>query len=236
MGSMDENNLYVLSHSPLVGPLTWKFVADQMRQRDINVIVPTLTDSPNSENPFWKQHADSVAQELAQIPKSIPITWVTHSGAGPIVPAIRQLLASPVNAYVFVDAGVPRNGASRLDLMKSEDSDWAQEFQQYLEGGGRFPNWSADDLREIIPDTDVREQMMTEIRPRGLSFFTEPIPVFDGWPDAPCIYVQFSAPYKTVAAQARQLGWPTYEFEAGHFHMLVDPEAVTNMIVEVANR
>ena len=57
---MDENNVYVLIHSPLVGPLTWKLVADQMRQRNREVIVPTLVDSPDSEEPYWKQHAESV--------------------------------------------------------------------------------------------------------------------------------------------------------------------------------
>jgi hypothetical protein len=35
---------------------------------------------------------------------------------------------------------------------------------------------------------------------------------------------------------AQQAGWPTYELEAGHFHMLVDVSAVTNMIVEAADR
>ena len=31
-------------------------------------------------------------------------------------------------------------------MMKSEESDWAEQFQKYLEGGGRFPNWSSEDL------------------------------------------------------------------------------------------
>ena len=46
---MNKNNVYVLIHSPLVGPLTWKLVADQMRQRDMEVIVPTLVDAPDFE-------------------------------------------------------------------------------------------------------------------------------------------------------------------------------------------
>ena len=233
---MNKNNMYVLIHSPLVGPLTWKLVADQMRQGDINVITPTLVDTPDSEKPYWKQHAESVSQALAHIPKDTSVTLVAHSGAGPLLPAIREALANPVNAYLFVDAGIPRADATRLDLMQSEESSWAKEFQEYLEGGGRFPNWSSEDLREILPDKELREQMVSEINPRELDFFAEPIPVFEGWPDAPCIYILFSEPYKRAAVQARESGWPTYELEAGHFHMLVDAKAVTDLIIEAVNK
>jgi hypothetical protein len=233
---MNKNNVFVLIHSPLVGPLTWKLVADQMRQRAIEVIVPTLEDSPNSLEPYWKQHAESVSQALSQISKETSLTLVAHSGAGPLLPAIRAELANPINAYVFVDAGIPRDSATRLDLMKSEDSDWAKQFQEYLENGGRFPNWSSEDLHEIIPDENLRNRLVTEINPRALDFFTEPIPVFEGWPDAPCVYILFSEPYKGAARQARESGWQTYELESGHFHMLVDPKTVTDLIIESVNK
>jgi hypothetical protein len=207
-----------------------------MRQKSLNVVIPLLLDSPDSPEPFWKQHAESVSQALAYIPKDNALTLVAHSGAGPLLPAIRQYLPNPVNAYVFVDAGIPRVDSTRLDLMKSEDPEWAEQFQTDLERGERFPNWSMEDLQEVIPDESLRKQMVAEIRPRALSFFTEPIPVFDGWPDAACIYIRFSAPYERPAAQARQAGWPTYELEAAHFHMLVDPITVTEVIIKAVNK
>jgi hypothetical protein len=233
---MAKNNVYVLIHSPLVGPLTWKLVADEMRQRGIEVVLPTLVDSPDSKEPYWKQHAESVAQALTQLPRDTSVTLVAHSGAGPLLPAIRKSIANPIHTYLFVDAGIPHNGATRLELMNSEDSDWAKEFQEYLEGGGYFPNWSVDDLQEIIPDESLRAQMIAEIHARALDFFTEPIPIFEGWPDAPCVYILFSEPYKRAAVQARESGWLTYELEAGHFHMLVDAKAVTNLIIEAVNK
>ena len=232
---MRDTPLYVLIHSPLVGGLTWTWVADQMQQKGLNVVVPLLLDSPNSPKPFWKQHTKSVTPALAHIPRSEAVTLIAHSGAGPLLPAIRQSLGNPVNAYVFVDAGIPRDGATRLDLMKSEDPVWAEQFQEELERGERFPNWSMEDLRNVIPDESLRRQMVAEIHPRGLSFFTEPIPAFSGWPDAPCVYIRFSAPYERPAALARQAGWTTYELEAGHFHMLVDPAIVTEMILKAVN-
>ena len=227
-----KENLFVLIHSPLVGPLTWSQVAREMQRRGLQVVVPTLNDSTDSKNPFWNQHADSVSRSLAKIHEEDQVVLVAHSGAGPLLPAIRKAIPNPVYAYVFVDAGTPRDTATRLDLMQSEDSSWAKEFQEYLEAGGQFPNWSAEDLREIIPDNKLREQMASEINPRGLDFFIEPIPVFANWPDAPCIYILFSETYRRVEAEARQAGWKTYTLEAGHFHMLVDAKAVTDLILD----
>lgn len=232
----EQNNVYVLIHSPLVGGLTWTLVADQMRHMGLDVVIPLLLDSPDSPEPSWKQHVESVSRALAHIPQSTSITLVAHSGAGPLLPAIRQYLPNPVNAYVFVDAGIPRDGFTRLDLMKWEDPEWAEQFQEELERGERFPNWSMEDLRDVIPDKSLRKQMVAEIHPRGLAFFTEPIPVFSEWPDAPCVYIRFSAPYDRPAAQARQAGWHTYELDAGHFHMLVDPAAVAGTIIKAINK
>ena len=233
---MIENNMYVLIHSPLAGPLTWSLVANEMRKRSLDVLVPVLEDSPASNAPLWKQQAESAARSIADIPIDFPLSLVAHSGAGPLLPVIRQSIPNPVSAYVFVDAGLPQDGATRLDLMLSEDPDWAREFQAFLEGGGRFPDWSIDDLREILPDEPLRDRMAADLRPRGLDFFTEPIPVFPGWPDAPCIYILFSPPYRSDEAQAREAGWITDTLEAGHFHMLVDPSTVTDRIILAVNK
>jgi pimeloyl-ACP methyl ester carboxylesterase len=229
-------NTYVLIHSPLVGPLTWSLVAAEMRQRGLDVIVPVLEDSPASTAPYWEQHAESVARTLAAIPEESRLILVAHSGTGPLLPVIRQAIPNPISAYIFVDAGLPQDGATRLELMNSEDSNWAQEFQMFLENGGRFPNWSSEDLAEILPDEHLRNQMVAELHPRGLDFFTEPIPVFPKWPDAPCIYILFSPPYERAEIQARQLGWISDTLGAGHFHMLVDPIAVTDKIIQAVNK
>jgi hypothetical protein len=228
---MDENIIYALIHSPLVGPLTWQLVYSEMEKRGLEAIVPTLSEHPNSALPFWQQHAESVAHRLTRIPQSRSIVLVAHSGAGPLLPIIRQSLAHSIGAYVFADAGLPRDRSSRIDLMRSHDQSWAEQFHQTLLQGGRFPTWNEDDLREVIPDDDLRRKMVAEINPRPLSFFTEPIPVFAGWPDAPCAYIKFSAPYDGDARQARQANWPVREMNAGHFHMLVDPSGVTDVIV-----
>ena len=232
---MNGKPVYVLIHSPLVGGLTWTLVADQLWQLGQTVVVPILSDSTASREPFWKQHAESVAPALVHVPQDDAVTLVAHSGAGPLLPIIRQNIPNPIYAYVFVDAGIPHDRATRLDLMKSEDSEWAKQFEEELKRGEKFPTWSNEDLREIVPDENLRNKLVAEIHPRGLDFFTEPIPVFREWPDAPCIYILFSPPYERAEVQAREAGWKTYTLEAGHFHMLVDAKAVADIIIKSVN-
>jgi hypothetical protein len=224
---------FALIHSPLVGPLTWEPVADSLRQRGHTVLVPQLSDDPASPRPFWQQHAQAVAQALAPLNLQQPLVLVAHSGAGPLLPAIRQQLARPVAAYLFVDAGIPQDGLSRLALMAQEDPAAAQTFQAGLAGGGRYPTWSAADLATIIPNPALCQRLAAEVCPRPLAFYDEPIPVFPGWPDAPAAYLQLSDGYDVPARQAVQRGWLVQHLHAHHFHMLVAPKVVARALLEL---
>lgn len=79
---MSEETVFVLVHSPLVGPLTWLRVAAMLRSLGQVTVTPTLHDDPASSVPSWQQHADSVAQVLTPLPAARPLVLVGHSGAG----------------------------------------------------------------------------------------------------------------------------------------------------------
>ncbi len=223
----------VLVHSPLAGPSTWFPVAEALLRWEAEPLVPTLVDDGDLGRPFWRQHADAVVRAVAPIPHAIPLALVGHSGAGPLLPAIRQGVEHPVAAYVFVDAGIPADGKSRLELMEAEDPPFAHHLRRHLTAGGRFPAWTEEDLAPILPEARLRRRLLAELRPRPLAFFAEPIPVFAGWPDAPCGYLKFSPAYDVPARRAREAGWHYREIAAGHFHMLVDPAAVADALLDL---
>jgi len=227
---------FVLIHSPLVGPFTWSLVADALHAHQIEALVPSLIDSESDARPYWQQYASAVARELASVPAHCSLILVGHSGAGPLLPAIRQFVPHRVAAYFFVDAGLPRHGASRLELLATESSALATHVRHHLELGGRFPEWTDDQLCTIIPNPQDRKQLLAELQPRALPFFTEPIPVFEGWPDAPCVYIQFSASYDSSLQFALQKGWLIHILKGDHFHMLVEPEIVTQVLIEAAHK
>lgn len=223
---------FVLVHSPLVGPFTWTLVVDDLQRQGLAVIVPMLTDSETAPEtvmdsdsqvaptPLWQIHAACVERALASVPPTSSVVLVAHSGAGVLLPAIRERLVHLVAAYVFVDAGLPHPLHSRFD-------DLPEDLRALLRAEERFPQWTDADLSEAVPDVSLRSALLAELHPRPLAFFTEPLPVFAGWPDAPGAYLQFTSSYDSAAQEAQALGWAYRRLQADHFHMLVDSHAVT---------
>jgi hypothetical protein len=227
------NASIVLIPSPLNGPLVWAPVSRVLRARGVPTLIADLQDDPDDVAPYWSQHAASVARELNNLHEEQRTILVGHSGAGPLLPAVGAFSPHPVAGYLFVDAGLPIPGQSRLQELEATLPDMGRELRPQLEAGGRFPEWTDQVAREILPDEGIRRGILAQLRPRGLRFFTEPFPHFDRWPDAPCGYLRFSPAYEGPATEARAMGWTYREIDAGHFHMAVAPEAVAGMILEM---
>ena len=60
--------------------------------------------------------------------------------------------------------------------------------------------------------------------------------IFKNWPDAPSGYLQFTPTYDIGKKRAEKSGWDYACMEGGHFHMLEDPQAVTNALIEMVER
>jgi pimeloyl-ACP methyl ester carboxylesterase len=228
------SDLFVLVHSPLVGPLTWALVAEVLRQRGIDALVPVLRDAEDSDQPYWQQEVASVTQALAAEPVDRALVLVGHSGAGALLPAIGQSAEHRITAYIFVDAGLPLDGMSRLEEMAASAPELAEQLRAHLAAGGRFPTWGEEDLRDVVPDARLRRRLLAELQPRPLAFFAEPIPGFAQGPDVPCPYLQFGTTYAAAGERAQRDGWPYRQLAGGHFHMLVDPAGVAAALVDLA--
>src|SRR5262249_41646529 len=98
--------IVVLVHSPLVGPFTWALVADILKARNVEVVVPVLRNDQEEYAkgiPYWEQHALAVKTALSPYPPDSPVILIGHSGAGPLLPTIAEAIAQPLAAYIFVD-------------------------------------------------------------------------------------------------------------------------------------
>ena len=192
--------------------------------------MPTLVDDEGAPEPFWSQQASSVARS---IPAEGPVALVAHSGAGPLLPGIAAALDTRPAAFLLVDALLPRDGSSRLQLLARVSPEAAEELRLELAAGRRVPSWTEDQLAGAVPTVAVRRRVLSEMRPRGRRFFEEQIPVPEGWPEAPCGYLQLSPFYGPAAAEARSRGWPVRVIDAGHLHTVVDPGSVSARLTEL---
>ena len=224
----------VLVHSPLTGPEAWGLLPSVLRDRGHDVVVVDVPD--DDAPPYASRYVARAALQVREACGDARVTLVGHSGAGYLLPLLgnaRRAARAPVAAYVFLDAGLPPGRpTNRLDLMRAEAPEVADELAALLAGGGTFPDWTDDDLRELVPDDAARGSLVAGLRRRGADFFTETLPVAPDWPDALCSFLRLSPGYDSAARIAGLRGWSCVlgpdDRPGGHFAALVDPEAVAD--------
>ncbi|MFF2509037.1 alpha/beta hydrolase [Streptomyces sp. NPDC058067] len=227
--------VFVLVHSPSVGPSTWRPVAEHLTAAGYQVRVPSLLHIGSGDPPFWPRVADAVHEDLRQVPVDSPVTLVAHSNAGLFLPAIRSRLDHPVAASVFVDAPLPaRFGPTPVATPEFLD------FLGPMAVNGRLPRWTdwwaEEDIAPMFSDSDpAQRQKITEEQPRlPLSYYEQHIPVPQGWDDHPCSYLLFGPPYDAMATEARTRGWQVAHLPGEHLHQIIAPAATTKHLVTLA--
>ena len=208
-----SDSLIVLIPSPLLGPYSWSFVHHELAERGWDALVSVDLHDPVGRQPCWRRTVGGVEATLRDSEEERPVVLVAHSGAGPLLPAVGAIVRQPIAAYVFVDAGLPSGGTSRLEAIATEDATSAAELGAALDAGRRFPAWTDKDLGQLVPEPDRRQALLDELRPRGRDYWTEELPDVSGWPDAPCGYLTFSPPYLSAAEHAYVLQLTRCEHE-----------------------
>lgn len=208
-----------LIHSPFTSAVAWGGAPAALRAKGFTVLVPEVLD--DDEPPYASRFVARVSQQLQIEAPAQRLVLVGHGGAGPLLPQIafgRHASGTPVDGYVFVDAQLPRTlkSATRLDLLEADDPVSCATLSQQLADGARVPDWTDADLQDVLPDGIDRALLLAGLRPRSMDFFTEPLPVPEDWPDAPCAYIQLSDTYAGAARTAELRGWNVHRQDAHH--------------------
>ncbi|MCN9243408.1 alpha/beta hydrolase [Streptomyces sp. RY43-2] len=224
--------IFVLVHSPSVGPSTWTPVADRLTSAGYRVQVPSLLHVGEGAPPFWPRAVDAVRDDLRRVPADTPVVLVAHSNAGLFLPAIRAGLDHPVAASVFVDAALPaRDGETPVATPELLD------FLRPMAVHGVLPRWTdwwdEADIAPMFSDPVMRKTVVEEQPTLPLSYYEQRIPVPAGWDDHPCSYLLFGPPYEELAAEARERGWRVAHLPGEHLHQIIDPAGTARHLVEL---
>ncbi|MGW6054247.1 alpha/beta hydrolase [Streptomyces sp. NPDC055189] len=225
--------IFVLVHSPSVGPSTWHPVAEHLTAAGYQVRVPSLLQIGAGAPPYWPRIADTVREDLRQVPVGQPVTLVAHSNAGLFLPTIRSRLDHSVSSSIFVDAALPaRPGPTPVAPAE------LLEFLRPMAVNGRLPRWTdwwdQADVAPMFSDPVVRQTVIEEQPTLPLSYYEQHIPAPDNWDDHPCSYLLFSPPYDELAAEARARGWRVTHLPGAHLHQIVDPVGTARQLVALA--
>jgi hypothetical protein len=74
--------VFVLVHSPSVGPLTWGPVADALAVRHYESVIPSLLDVADADPPFWPRVVDLVNVARSRLDQDQCVLLVANSNAG----------------------------------------------------------------------------------------------------------------------------------------------------------
>jgi pimeloyl-ACP methyl ester carboxylesterase len=224
--------VFVLIHSPFVGPTTWSLVARELERHGREALVPSLLGIADAEGPQWHRAGEAVRAAVASTAN--PVVLVGHSGGGFLLPMIADTLTAEVAALVFVDSFLPPPSGS-LRLAPPEFVDQLRP----LATDGVLPPWSSwfgeDAMRELVPDNRLRTALEDEMPRLRLSYFEASVPLPDGWQTRPCAYLLLSGePYEESAADARGRAWPVAEISGvGHLAMATEPIPVTDALLDL---
>jgi len=214
----------VLLPSPLLGAAVWGPVAEELRVRGWPVT--TAAAGPGVRTP-----ADVLDGLLRDVPDEPGIVLVPHSNAGLYVAALAA--ARDVAGIVFVDAGLP----SRAWETPTAPAELRAMLAGLADGAGLLPPWTSwwptEDVSGLFPDAETRRRVEDEQARLPLSYFDGRVPSPPGWESLPAAYLAFGETYRDEHAEAVRRGWAVRSLPGEHLHMLVDPRAVVEALVEV---
>ena len=131
--------VFVLVHSPSVGPATWLPVAQRLRLAGHQAIVPSLLSVGDGRPPYWRRVLAAVTAGLAGLDPDQPLVLVVHSNAGVFVPVLIDGLRQQVAGCIFADATIPAVACSTP--MAGED--FLPVLRGLAQPDGRLPKWSS---------------------------------------------------------------------------------------------
>ena len=226
-------SLIALVHAPVLGPGSWRPVADELARAGNQVLVPALAGFADGGAPYAPRLVSRAAGQVRAGSRD-GVVLVTHSGAGVFVPHLIAAIGADDAVAVFVDAALPTWSSASTVV-----DDGFLPYLRDLASDGIVPPWPqwwpGEDLSPLFPDEATRQAVTSEAAALPLRFFEEALPALaDGWPPCRAGYLVFSEPYRREADAAARAGWPVRELPGGHLHMLVDPGAVAAAITSLA--
>jgi pimeloyl-ACP methyl ester carboxylesterase len=174
------------------------------------------------------------------------VVLVGFSSSGAVVTGVADRVPSQIAGVVYLDAFVPEDGQSVLDLITPERRQMMETMVNAEGNGWLLPRFAPPPWETIVrtmwgvtDDDDVR-WMLERLDPTPFGHLKDPVrrtnPAAERLPRAYVRFPQFSNPRfdKHAEMARRSPQWSYRELEAAHFAPVTMPDQVVEVLLELA--
>ena len=233
---------YLLVHGGWHGGWYWRRVTSILREAGHEVFTPTLTGLGERAHLLSPEiDLDTHIRDIMGVLKYEDLhdlILVGHSYAGMIITAIAEQAPERLAHLVYLDAFIPKNGESLIDVI---GPDFAATFHEMVQGEGE--GWRLPPLPlELLGISEEADKlwMTPKLTDQPFKAFSQSVRLRDEAAASRIsrtfIYCNNPAigPYDRFAEQARQEGWRYREIATGHIPMVTAPRQTADLLLELA--
>lgn len=233
---------FVLVHGSWGGGWQWRGVADRLREHGHRVFTPTLTGLGEREHLVTPAtDLDTHTADIANV-----IRWedlrdvalVGTSYGGLVISGVADRMPERIRALVYLDAALPQQGKSMLDLVPPERRAMVEGVAREQGDGFKIPTSLVLDTG--IADDAERAAYLAKMSPHPLPSLVQPVHLSGRYLEvANKIYILASLKpthhfqdYYNFAS--RTPGWTARTIASNHFPMTTMPDETAALLTELA--
>jgi pimeloyl-ACP methyl ester carboxylesterase len=242
--------VHVLVHAAWHGGWCWKKVTPLLREQGQDVHTPTLTglgDRAHLINPNigLETHIQDVVNVL-EYEDLNRVILVGHSSSGAVITGVAERVPERLAHIVYLDAFVPDDGQSLMDLIPPDRRRGMQQRVQSEGQGWLLPSLAPVPWDQFLRDAWRIEQaadrswMLARLGPAPFRIFTDPVRrsnlAASKLPRTFIRCLQWPNPVfdRTADISGRTVGWRYRELATSHEPFVTHPHELANLLLEAA--
>lgn len=222
------------------GGWCWERVAPSLRAAGHDVYTPTLTgvsDRAHLINP-----STGLDTHIADVTRLIEfyglhdVVLLGHSYAGQVVTGVADVMPDRIGHRIYLDAFVGDDGDAAIDLLPESVAGHYRESVASTGFGWLIPPRSLEVLG--VTQSEDLEWLTPRLTPHPWKTYTDRLELSGAAKTVAASYIEctdWMRVFRPYAAKAAAAGFVTREIPTGHEAMVTEPEALAEMLIELAS-
>lgn len=229
--------LWLLVPSFLLGPETWRGVAEVLRMLRQDVVVPAPKPTTPREADHLSPWLDDVLSVVPEEP-NLRVVAVGHSATCPRMPMVVDALIEAgyeVETLILVNGRFPEDQVVPVD----REAPMMDMLDNLVRPDDYLPPWHrwwGSMVEDMLPDDEARLRVFSEAKPVPRAIFDQPIPAPKLPGEVGLAFLAMGEMYQPSHDEARREGWAVARIEGEHLHMVVEPVLVAGTLMSLVGQ